>query len=380
MCEGFRGATRDARVLLDVSPLAIPYNGTWRFTVEVIRALLESRIPFHAVSLRAIQVDALPDDVAHVFPAVLFRKGKSIPEWRHLVWEVIWLARASMHYDITISPYVSLANAVWGRRVVLAVHDTWCLEYHGNVFQSRILSALRKLSVMRAPHVLTVSEFSRRRIADIVRRQDARVISNGASYTLGRPCGSRIPCSIMYVGGYEERKNVAFLIGALAEVQNQLPPSWRLFLVGNVSRAITALVGELGLNEFVRMVGVLDGDQLESMYGSMRVLAFPSLYEGFGLPLVEAMASGTPVVALRCSAVPEVVGDGGLLVAPDDRRTFGMSIATLLKDEREWCVRSELAVARAREFTWDRMHAMLCAFIHEVVPDGVPPKFPRADW
>ena len=372
MCDGFRGARREARVLLDVSPLAIPYNGTWRFTVEVLRALFESRIGFHAVSLRAIQMDALPDDVAHALPAVLVQSGHRMPEWRHLIWEAIWLARRSIRYDITICPYVSLANAVWGRRVVLTVHDTWCLEHHGNVFRSMILSALRKRSVMRAPHVLTVSEFSRRRISDIVRRQDARVISNGASYTLGRPCGLRIPCSIMYVGGYEGRKNVGFLVEALAEVRNELPPSWRLFLVGNVSNAVAGLVDELGLNEYVRMVGVLDGTQLESMYGSMRVLAFPSLYEGFGLPLVEAMASGTPVVALACSAIPEVVRDGGLLVAPNDRRAFGMAIATLLKDEREWCVRSGLAVARAREFTWDRMHAMFCAFMCEVVPDAVP--------
>lgn len=162
-----------------------------------------------------------------------------------------------------------------------------------------------------------------------------------------------LPASfLLFVGTLEPRKNVLFLLDVYEELMGRGIP---LVLAGDrgwLSDAIQRRIAELSPN--VLPTGHLSISELACLYRMAAVLLFPSLYEGFGLPLLEAMATGLPVVAVRSSSVPEVVGDAGILVDPGDRATFVREVASLLDDPRKRQALSAKGLRRARDFTWER--------------------------
>lgn len=161
--------------------------------------------------------------------------------------------------------------------------------------------------------------------------------------------------TVLYVGSDEPRKNLRVLARAFATVAERVP-SAQLVWVGPTlfpeeSCAVWRLVAELGLGSCVRRIeGVADAD-LARLYRTADVLAFPSRYEGFGLPALEAMACGTPVVAADRGALPEVVGDAGLLVAPDDPGELAGALVRVLDDAAFRAHARARGLARAARFT-----------------------------
>ncbi|MDA8220007.1 MAG: glycosyltransferase family 1 protein [Dehalococcoidales bacterium] len=165
------------------------------------------------------------------------------------------------------------------------------------------------------------------------------------------------PPYIVTVGTVHPRKNVTRLLQAFAAARkrNRLPhqlaligqPGWR-------SDVIQSLIAELGLADAVIMTGYVPDEHLPSLLGAAEALVFPSLYEGFGLPVLEAMACRVPVIAANASSLPEVVGDAGLLVDPLDVDELAEAIGRLLGDERLREDLAERGYARARTFSWER--------------------------
>lgn len=177
---------------------------------------------------------------------------------------------------------------------------------------------------------------------------------------LGVPENGRI---VLYVGGIDPRKNYPGMLRAFSAVagryreRGEAPPY--LVLAGKISGdrefpKLMALVKELGLSEFVRMPGYVQDSDLLDLYAISSVFFFPSLYEGFGLPPLEAMAAGTPVVSSNTSAMPEILGEGALLVSPTDERAAAERICSLLDSEALSHSFREAGRRRARQFTWRR--------------------------
>jgi len=124
---------------------------------------------------------------------------------------------------------------------------------------------------------------------------------------------------VLFVGTLEPRKNLRRLLGAWAGLPAALRQSHQLVIAGGKGWGgvdVPQLVQALGLGDTALVLGYVSDAQLAGLYAHARFLAMPSLYEGFGLPLVESMAHGVPVLTANCSAMPEVAGDAGVLVNP----------------------------------------------------------------
>ncbi len=165
---------------------------------------------------------------------------------------------------------------------------------------------------------------------------------------------------ILFVGTLEPRKNIPALVRAFMQARRRFKLPHRLVVVGGrgwMDKAITRAVQESGAQEWIIFPGFVPGDELPYWYRAADAFVYPSVYEGFGMPPLEAMAAGTPTVVADSSSLPEAVGDAALLVAPNDEASLEEALGQILTDDE---LRAELAArgrARARTFTWERAAA-----------------------
>ncbi len=184
------------------------------------------------------------------------------------------------------------------------------------------------------------------------------------------------PRYFLFVGTLQPRKNVARLIRAFAQVARQ-DGDVVLALGGQAGRgadALRGLIDRLGLGDRVRWLGYLPDADRPSLYAGAAAFVFPSLYEGFGMPVLEAMAWGAPVIASTTSSLPEVVGDAGLLVDPYDVDGLARAMAEVMTDPK---LRERLLIAgrrRAATFSWDRCAGEVEAAFADALGTGVSAK------
>jgi glycosyltransferase involved in cell wall biosynthesis len=243
---------------------------------------------------------------------------------------------------------------------VMFVHDLAFRARPGEVpWQQRLyMGSILGPALRRSAAVLTPSEATRRDllehypIAGLAER--TRVVPEGWSLsevTPGPLPGGLEPGFLLAVGTIEPRKNYPRLLAAyrLLKARGPAPP---LVVVGRVGWAYGRALDQLRAEPGVRLLGHVDDATLRGLYQSAAALAFPSLYEGFGLPLLEAMADGLPVVAGRAGALPELAADAALLVDPLEVEAIADGLARVLGDSE---LRARLAASgrrRAACYTW----------------------------
>ena len=168
---------------------------------------------------------------------------------------------------------------------------------------------------------------------------------------------------LLYVGGIDQRKNVPQLLRLLKELRNRRAGQGRalpvLLLAGSIKNdknypALMELCAALGLNEAVFQTGFLEDAKLLQVYKITRLFCFLSLYEGFGLPPLEAMASGTPVLSSNRSCLPEVLGAAALMSDPDDLQRLVELAESVLDSDERFTALSRAGVVQAEKFTWSR--------------------------
>jgi len=161
---------------------------------------------------------------------------------------------------------------------------------------------------------------------------------------------------ILYVGSLEPRKNIQTLIQGFANIKKR-GLNHKLIIVGNKKweySKLIRIVAESGLHNDVIFTGYLPDEDLPALYNGADLFVYPSLYEGFGLPPLEAMACGTPVITSNTSSLPEVVGNAGIKVDPQDVDQLSDAIYHVLTDENLRLSLIEKGLERSKQFSWER--------------------------
>jgi glycosyltransferase involved in cell wall biosynthesis len=365
------------RIALDGQPLLTPLAGVGHYTRQLIHALARVGPDHHYYvvaprPLRALTHRRLPAE----FPEP--NVEAVIPGW----WATL---RARVERRLGRSPEIHrgadppgdvfhATNYVFPFRVrtartVLSIHDVTILlfpEWHPAARRALMGPALEP-AARRADRIVTGSEHTRSDILKLLPVEPERVVvvPDGVDPIFGvkpaeevaarlAPLGLRAGDYLLFLGTIEPRKNLVRLLEALEATDRDVGP---LVLAGGQgwnNGAIRAAIGRLVHAGRVRDLGYVPDDLRPALHGGARAFVYPSLYEGFGLPPLEAMACGTPVLTSNVSSLPEVVGDAAMFVDPEDVASIAASLTRLWHDGD---LRADLrarGLARAREFSWDR--------------------------
>jgi glycosyltransferase involved in cell wall biosynthesis len=296
----------------------------------------------------------------------------------------------TMSIDLAHVPY-------WGSPLsptvptVVTVHDLipMLLPLYRGSFLVRSYTALVAASARRAAAIITDSLASKEDIARLLHIPPGRV---HAIYLAADP--SCQPVSdpgklaavraryllpeqyILYLGGFDQRKNLRTLLEAYARMQAQEADAPALVVAGRVPSIDTTLfpnpqrmARELDIENHVIFTGWIPESDKSALYSGALFLAFLSLYEGFGLMPLEAMACGTPVLAARTSSLPEVVGEGGLLVDPSEPEQVVRGMRTLLHDSAGYQTLRHNALTQAARFSWRRAALQTLDVYNQIASD-----------
>jgi len=357
-------------ICFDLSAAAHERAGLGRYAASLARALLEQGAPL-TVFINDPRDGELkpPLDQAPRLTARLPRKR--------------WRLRAAVSYfgGPTLNPTfpnIALYHAtehllpvISHARSVFTLHDTAYLhfpQYH--LLQNRLyLTLMMPRFIRRADAVICVSEATRR---DAVRfynvpAEKLHVISEGVEPRFAPISNSSIleatrsryqlpPRFILYVGTIEPRKNLSTLLKAYA-VLRQSQPEIGLVIAGGKGWLYKGFFSELralGLEQHVKLTGYVPDEDLPALLNCAEVFAYPSIFEGFGLPPLEAMACGTPVLVSNASSLPEVVGEAGLLLPPTDVHGWVEALRRALSDSALHAELRARGLQRAQRFTWEK--------------------------
>jgi glycosyltransferase involved in cell wall biosynthesis len=353
------------RIGIDASRASVAQRtGTENYSLFLIHALLE----LDRANQYLLYCNQPPQP--HLFPVQPNALIRALPFprlWTHvrLAWEM-----ATHAPDVLFVPAHALP-VLHPRRSVVTVHDLGYLYYpQAHTRGARwYLQWSTLYNARAATHLIADSQATRRdllahcgvaqdKVSVVYPGYDpqfapvhdqARLQETRARYGL--------PASyILYVGTLQPRKNLARLVAAFAALVAQGTPA-DLVLAGKkgwLYEALFAQVHQLGLESRVHFIGYVPQEELPALLSGAQVFVLPSLYEGFGMPVLEAMACGTPVICSNTSSLPEVASDAALLVSPDDTDQLASAMQRVLVDEELRCDLTQKGLAQVNHFSWTR--------------------------
>jgi glycosyltransferase involved in cell wall biosynthesis len=240
------------------------------------------------------------------------------------------------------------------RKTVATFHDLFVLtgDYSTPEFRRRFAEQARRAAA-ESDAIIAVSQFTARQVELLlgVEKERIHVIHHGVHPPAATAAAREN--IILNVGAIQRRKNISRLVRAFEGIE----PGWQLVLAGSAgfgAEEILKQIDSSSRRDSIRVLGYVTPEELAGWYARARVLAFPSLDEGFGMPVLEAMAAGVPVIASNRSALPEVCGTAALLVDPEDTGELTQAIKRLIGDPELAGDLTRRGVARAAAFTWER--------------------------
>jgi glycosyltransferase involved in cell wall biosynthesis len=241
------------------------------------------------------------------------------------------------------------------RRAVSTFHDLFVIsgDYSTPEFRERF-TAQARAAAERSDLIIAVSAFTARQLQQLLHVEPSRirVIHHGVRpVVLTAPPIAREQM-ILSVGAIQRRKNTVRLVEAF----EQLDPGWKLVLAGSSgfdSHEALQRIERSPRKRDIQVLGYVPDSQLEELYGRATIFAFPSLDEGFGMPVLDAMARGVPVLTSNVSAMPEVAGGAALLVDPMDVASIAEGLSRLALDSALRDTLIQAGMARAKGFSWE---------------------------
>lgn len=391
------------RIGFDVTSALTQGGGIGRYTRELIHALV-AEAPGYDFTLFSARPPAAPP-VPNSLPVasnVTHRPALVEEHWLYRLW---YRARAPLpvqvftgRIDLFHSPDFVLPPVSGGIPTLLTVHDLSFIHYP-ETFPVKLVNYLNRSvppSVKRADHILADSLSTMRDLQSLwnVAPERITVLYSGVNERF-RPVtdGAKLAAIraryglgdapfVLTVGTVQPRKNYELLVRAFKPVADR--HAHALVIAGGkgwLGEGLAAEIERQGLRDRVRLVGFVDDDDLPGLYSAADLFVFPSLYEGFGLPLLEAMACGTPVISSDASSLPEVVQEqeagtfgagsaspSAVLLSPHDEPAWSAAMLSLLDDEEASRRLVKAGFARSARFSWRAAARQLADLYRRLLP------------
>ena len=376
------------RIAIDGIPLAEPKTGIGHYTFELARGIaalapehdfeLVAHVPIEEAVESAFAADVPPANLraVHALTGSLSRR-----------WWTIGLPLYVQRRGVALFHGTNYKIPLWNRcRTIVTIHDL-SLLLHTHTHEEELVrrARLRLPAVARmASKIITDSESVKREICEHLGARPEKIavvplaprrafcpVAPDESAAARRRLGVEDDF-ILFVGTVEPRKNLLTLVRAFAELVRRTHLRPQLVIAGQkgwLTDELFALVEQSGLGARILFTGYISDADLAALYSSCRVSVYPSLYEGFGLPPLEAMSCGAPVITSRIPVIMETVGDAARLVQPTDVRELCDCIQALWESEAERSRLSAEGRAHAARFTWERT-ARLTLDVYDEVLQG----------
>ena len=367
------------KVGVDARLLSRPLTGIGRYTLEMCRSLSKQE----RITLYLYSPSPILDDAKKNLPPARFRTMN----WQNGVLRQLWAESC-----LPLWAKMDDVDVFWGPAhrlprllpraipAVVTIHDlVW--KYASETMRSAtyFLEKIQMPSAVRVADAVVVDsqstadavslEFSVDADSLAVIPLAASHISNIVSFDALHEFGVDHPF-FLFVGTLEPRKNLAGLLAAYAVLPETVRSGMMLVIVGGKGWGgvnLQETIARLGLGDHVKVLGYVDEPTLAMLYAHAKFLAMPSLYEGFGLPLVEATAHGTPVLTANNSSMPEVAGDAGLLVDALDVDSIACGLNQLITDDQLLAGLAANAKLNAARFSWDESAGALVSVFKRAV-------------
>lgn len=305
------------------------------------------------------------------------------------LWDQLTIPRLAREVRADILHQPCFSTPVFYRgKVVVTIHDLISVFFGYNIpFWSRqFFGKWMPFTYRFADHLIAVSQHTKEdavrvlgikpeRITVIHEAADAKYHLIKDKAALRRTCqryGIGRGPFILHVGTLEPRKNLPFLVRAFAKAKPEIGET-KLVIIGKKGwyyDGLFRLVNQLQLDSEVIFTGYVEDDDVPALYNAASLFTFPSQYEGFGLPPLEAMACGTPVISSNTSSMPEVVGQAGILLPPKDEEQWAAAIVRVINSPALAAELSAKGLKQAKKFSWEKCARETIAVYQRVAKEG----------
>lgn len=376
------------KIGIDARLLTEPITGIGRYTFEMCKQLVKTH---HSIYLYV--PNKIPDShLRALFPAKI-RSSNAANKLQKLIWSQTTLAKWAQLDDVDIfwgATHRLPMNLKSEIPRVVTVHDL-VLKLAGQTMKPlsrRIESLLLPQAMNSADLIMVDSSSTGKDITNFYPRFSSKIrkVSLGVTDFLIQPNKQdleKLNISkpyFIFVGTLEPRKNLKRLLEAYSQLSSDTIKKYDFVIVGGKGwggENIKQLVKSLGLDHHVKVLGYINDESLVSLYRYARFLAIPSLYEGFGLPILEAMSFGTPVLTSNISSMPEVAGSAAELVDPLSIDSIKSGLEKMLSDDELVSRLSNFTASNIEKFTWENAaHRALEIFSEAIKSKEIIQKIP----